>query len=82
MPVAAQFLYRTMFPFTNNLKIVDMRFTLMGQAVNDNAWTLFVAGLTIYAAFKVVAYLRLIHVRRVLLYSPLYHQMLNITLSL
>jgi hypothetical protein len=54
-----------MFPFANNLKIVAMRFAIMGQAVNVNAWTLFVAGLTIYVASKVLASLRAIHVRRV-----------------
>jgi len=54
-----------MFPFANNLKIVDIRFALMGQSINVNAWTLFVAGLTIYAASKVMAFLRAIRVRRV-----------------
>lgn len=56
-----------MFRFANNLKIVDMRFALMGQLVDVNAWTLFVAGLTIYVASKVMASLRAIRVRRVLL---------------
>ncbi|KIK06373.1 hypothetical protein K443DRAFT_674356 [Laccaria amethystina LaAM-08-1] len=50
-----------MFPFANNLKIVAMRFAIMGQAVDVNAWTLFVAGLTIYVASKVLASLRAIH---------------------